>query len=285
LNQNKNEGFQSTSSGYQADIEAIRNLSSIATQLTTNNNLTVPGDLKVTNNLIVKSGNEARQILLGEGEIKFRGDGKAHYSITNKDGYFKISNTSNNSILNNGLVNDSLVIDTLGSLTSNRINNKENNARYIRIGNKIDSKLRQNYWTIIEVRVYSHSGENIALKKPVTLIEGQKWKGVTGDNGIPSNITNDIIFTYYAPSVDYMYHSLGDNYQLGFIGDVGIHVLQIDLGAEYNISQIEVFNRFNQDYCWRADGTTIELIDSNNIVNKIIYTGLWHTQYSRTFLL
>jgi hypothetical protein len=39
------------------------------------------------------------------------------------------------------------------------------------------------------------------------------------------------------------------------------------------------------DYEWRADGTTIELIDSNNIVNKIIYTGLWNKQYSKTFLL
>jgi hypothetical protein len=48
---NKSEKFQSTSSGYQADIEAIRNLSSIATQLTTNNNLTVPGILNITNSL------------------------------------------------------------------------------------------------------------------------------------------------------------------------------------------------------------------------------------------
>ena len=51
LNQNKNEGFQSTATGYQADIEAIRNLSSIATQLTTNNNLTMPGILNITNSL------------------------------------------------------------------------------------------------------------------------------------------------------------------------------------------------------------------------------------------
>ena len=29
----KKEGFQSTTTGYQADIEAIRNLSNIATQL------------------------------------------------------------------------------------------------------------------------------------------------------------------------------------------------------------------------------------------------------------
>ena len=45
------EKFQSTTSGYQADVEAIRNLSSIATQLTSNNTLTMPGALNVTNSL------------------------------------------------------------------------------------------------------------------------------------------------------------------------------------------------------------------------------------------
>jgi hypothetical protein len=45
------EKFQSTTSGYQADIEAIRNLSSIATQLTSNNTLTMPGALNITNEL------------------------------------------------------------------------------------------------------------------------------------------------------------------------------------------------------------------------------------------
>ena len=48
---NKTENFQSTTTGYQADIEAIRNLSSIASQLTLSNQLTMPGALNVTNNL------------------------------------------------------------------------------------------------------------------------------------------------------------------------------------------------------------------------------------------
>ena len=47
------EKFQNTSTGYQADVEAIRNLSSIATQLTTSNKLTMPGALTVTNDLSV----------------------------------------------------------------------------------------------------------------------------------------------------------------------------------------------------------------------------------------
>jgi len=42
------EKFQNTTTGYQADVEAIRNLSSIASQLTTSNNLTMPGALNIT---------------------------------------------------------------------------------------------------------------------------------------------------------------------------------------------------------------------------------------------
>jgi len=49
----KRENFQSTTTGYLADIEAIRNLSNIATQLTTNNTLIMPGALNVTNKLLI----------------------------------------------------------------------------------------------------------------------------------------------------------------------------------------------------------------------------------------
>ncbi len=149
FNPKKSEGFQTTTNtGYLADVEAIRNLSNIATQLTTNNTLTMPGDLNITNNLIVKSANEAKQIQFGESEIKFRGDGKAHYSILNTDGKFKICNTSGRAELNAGFVNDSLVIDTTGNMTiSGNINtnslNLNNNLSIPKSGNfKIGS------WTI-----------------------------------------------------------------------------------------------------------------------------------------
>ena len=62
FNQNKNEGFQSTT-GYQADVEAIRNLSNIATQLTTSNTLTMPGLLNVSDTISVnKNRNEGGRI-------------------------------------------------------------------------------------------------------------------------------------------------------------------------------------------------------------------------------
>lgn len=132
----KNEGFQATTnSGYLADIESIRNLSNIAIQLTTNNALTMPGDLKITNNLVVRSGKEANQVQIGESEIKFRGDGKAHYSIFNTNGTFKISNTSGLATLSGGLVNDSLVIDTAGNISiSGNINANQLNLNKIKLG-------------------------------------------------------------------------------------------------------------------------------------------------------
>jgi hypothetical protein len=55
----KPENFQSTTTGYQGDIEAIRNLSNIATQLTSNNTLTMPGILNVSNNLNIGDTNFA----------------------------------------------------------------------------------------------------------------------------------------------------------------------------------------------------------------------------------
>ena len=137
----KKEGFDTTADVktainqvYNADIEAIRNLSSIASQLITGG-LTVPGDLNITNNLYVKSSDPGHQVQIGTSQIKFRGDGKAHYALTNDstDGKFKISNSGGNGEIGKGFVNDCMTIDTTGNttiagtLTSGTIIN-ENNA-------------------------------------------------------------------------------------------------------------------------------------------------------------
>ena len=47
----KKEGFDSLSDAKKDDIEAIRNLSSIATELTTNGGLIVPGKLQITDTI------------------------------------------------------------------------------------------------------------------------------------------------------------------------------------------------------------------------------------------
>ncbi len=128
FNPMKSENFQSTGvTGYQADVEAIRNLSSIATQLTANNSLTMPGALNVTNNLSVTGNIKTNKIatngldpnnmpdtwtggirtfdLFGNGTIAAgTDDGKTIKASMNKygDGYFS-GNIRTNKIATNGL--------------------------------------------------------------------------------------------------------------------------------------------------------------------------------------
>ena len=64
------EKFQSTATGYQADIEAIRNLSNIATQLTTNNTLTMPCALNVTNSLSANDNISVKNKTVEGGRIR-----------------------------------------------------------------------------------------------------------------------------------------------------------------------------------------------------------------------
>jgi len=133
----KRENFQSTTTGYQADIEAIRNLSSIATQLTTNNTLTMPGALNITNELSVKTGDPGKQVKIGSSQIKFRGDGIVHYGLTNdKDGKFKISNLSGTGDIGSGWVNDCLTLDPTGNTTIN--GNATINGSRLSVGKSAD---------------------------------------------------------------------------------------------------------------------------------------------------
>ena len=97
----KKEGFQTTTTGYLADVEAIRNLSSIATQLTTNNQLTMPGTLSITNKLATNglnpndmpndsTGGIRTHDVYADGTIACGPNGKQINSSMNSngDGYF-----------------------------------------------------------------------------------------------------------------------------------------------------------------------------------------------------
>ena len=146
---------------------------------------------------------------------------------------------------------------------------KRNRARFIRVGNK-NSELKQDSWTLIQIRVFDNNGTDVALSKPVTILDGSAT-----NNTNETNITKGVIFD----------KGLQDNYYLGFHGAAGVSVLQIDLGAEYDLSQIQLFNRWNDSVDWRMNGTTIELFGADRQRNRIIHTGLWHRQYSKEFLL
>lgn len=150
---------------------------------------------------------------------------------------------------------------------------KRNRARYIRVGNT-DSTIAKDNWTLIELRAYDNNGNNVSQGKPVTVLQGRAYENT---NTPASNITDGRIFN--SPK------ELHDNWNLGYHGGPGLNVLQIDLGAEIDLAQIELFNRWNGDVAWRMDGTTIELFGADGNRNRIIYTGLWNVQYSQTYLL
>jgi len=256
------EGFDATSDMkavinqvYNADIEAIRNLSSIATQLTTGG-LTIPGTLNVSGITKVNS------LYTGGGTNNNPGGKDAPWET-----HFPWRGDGNNYIRGDTIIDGNVIIP------NNKLNKKENRARYIRIGNKEVPELRQDYWTLIEAKIYNSDGTNIASGKPVAILEGTAWNN---NATLPGNITDGRIFTNNAQ---------GDNWNLGYHGNPGVNVVQIDLGANNYISQIELYNRWHADVDWRMNGTTIELFDESGARNKIIYTGLWHRQYSKTFLL
>ena len=91
-----------------------------------------------------------------------------------------------------------------------------------------------------------------------------------------------------------------DNGQYGYIGDTGKHLLQINLDDEYNISQIQLFNRLDSKTSGRMNDTIVELISDLNYTNatandktvpQVLYlnrrinTGLWDGIYYKEFIL
>jgi hypothetical protein len=148
---------------------------------------------------------------------------------------------------------------------------KENIARYVRVGNKLKSGIAHyDYWTIKEVEIYDSSGTNIAFNKPVTVTDGKTHHPNDNNWGLPGNITNGS-----AKDVD------NDSYH----GGTGTNELEIDLGKEYYISQIVIFNRYNGQAEHRANNTSIQLLDSNRNVNRVIFTGNWLQCYSKEYIL
>lgn len=172
---------------------------------------------------------------------------------------------SGNLNINNVDISGNLRID--GILTK-----KENVARYVIVGNKLKSGIdSQTYWTIHEVEIYDSSGTNIALNKPVTIISGKTEHPNTSVWGLPGNITSG--------------HAKNEDTDFYHAYDKTDNELQIDLGKEYDIKQIIIYNRWNWNATERANNTSIQLLDSNRKVNRIIFTGNWNQAYSKEFML
>jgi hypothetical protein len=157
---------------------------------------------------------------------------------------------------------------------SGNINKKQNKARYIRIGNRLPSAMdKADYWTIKEIEVYDQSGINIALYKPVTVTAGTTPYPGDSNWGLKENIVNGRAIAANDNDTD-CYH-----------GNTGENELEIDLGVEYDISQIVLHNRYSADYSWRANNTSIQLLDANRNKNRVIYTGNWLKVYSKEYIL
>jgi len=219
---------------------------------------------------IQKNGLQVNGNLIVTGTIKSTG------AITS-NGEIKTLDTNNNekaslNTVNSNTNSNSSSISSLSSSTSTATSNitaqtKRKTARYIRVGNR-NTDLRQDHWTLVKLKAFDINGTDVALHKPVSIIEGTCHIGSNANN-----ITS---------STAYWHH--GDNFRNGCHGTTGTTVLQVDLGGEHILNDIQLFNRYHDGVDNRLDGTTIELIGNDGVtVNRTIHTGIWHRQYSKEF--
>ena len=245
-----------------------------------------------------------------------------------------------------------LKVDTL---TVDKILIKRNKARYIRVGNMQSTDLNKlvgeknevntselavnDYWSLIEIKIFDHKGINITTTTTgigVTGIEGGAYTNtITTGAGIyksskdiylpsenkPQNIINGRIYSDSRKPSD----NLSTTNILGYHGGKGPQQLEIDLVNEYDISYIELYNRFSvisdnkimidgekkskSDYTSnnnydgipgvgidetsRMNGTIVELISSippgktldDRIINRSIHTGIWTRIYVKQYIL
>ncbi len=332
---------------YNADVEAIRNLSNVATQIQASG-LTVPAHMNIKGKMNIGSDANAKDFPEWLGlsvenpgdahiRLKTKADENKNVYVINRDGHLRVNthgigdmfgvnrdghtynihtgdhvhhfigkgdnpyitiskegewgkkswylqnvkNDGDNKIFRIGVHDEGPKLDIHRNgnaffngnvYTGGHVLQKRNKARFIRVGNT-DASIRKDYWTLVEIRAYDHDGNNVVVGKPVKILQGSAWENRTP----PNRITDGAIFN--APT------ALHENWDKGYHGNPGVNVLEIDLGAEIDLAQIELFNRWNGDIDWRMDGTTVELIGADGKRNRIIYTGLWHRQYSKEYLL
>jgi hypothetical protein len=243
------------------------------------------------------------------------------------DNYKLDSNAVKNlSIIACGLQKDGMIlpdnINIKGTLSADAgiksggfVSGKQNRARYIRVGNTDLSLAVLANWTMVELRAFDLYGNNIALNKKVNI---GTLKSLTeyNENGVKRatpvyNNTNVVANTTAAGITDgKIYNANGqiletkivdkkptlgiiDNYTNGIHGNKGIYEVEIDLGQEYSIYQIQLFNRMFKDDIdrWkelvsnRMSGTVVKLLDSDYNVNRVINTGVWLNVFSKEYTL
>jgi hypothetical protein len=249
------------------------------------NNLILIGDIN-GNNLIL-TGDISGNNLVSQGNIT--STNLISGNIISQD------NISGGNITSTNLISGNIISQgniTGVNLIANNILTKRNKAQFIRVGNKMTtdipnldgstntdaSPLAVDYWTLIRIMVISR-GVNVAEGKPVSAIGSTtENKPYAADKFTTASYQNIISTASYT--------TISDNYKAGYHGDKGRHLLEIDLGGEYDIDAIELYNRYSSTYSNRMNGTIIELISSDKkTINRRIHTGSWNTIYYKFFLL
>jgi len=162
-------------------------------------------------------------------------------------------------------------LDVHGDLSVyGKIYQSSNRVRFIRVGTRYNGlNVREHFWTPRELVVYDIEGINVALDKPITIIEGSALSPSTPENIVDGWFPN------------------GDNWHGDYRADGGnnINELEIDLGKEYNLEQIVLYNRQNLEYSKNLNGTTIELLNKKKNRTRLIHTGNWENTLSKEYLL
>ena len=244
-------------------------------------------------------------------QIKQSGDIKGNdlnltgnISVTNNNNKWIINNndtkllfTRMNGDTNKGAVldlNENGDVNISGNLTVNNVLTKKNKAKFIRVGNIQTSDILPDStvtdqskttipivdnWTLIDIKVFNDKGVNVAYGKDVTLVQGST-ESPNSTNKF-KNITNGYINDSTSTS--------NDNIKVGYQGGKGPQQLEINLVDEYDISQIQLFNRTKPIDTTKMNNTIVELITKDNqgksIINRRINTGLWNNIYSKEFIL
>jgi len=224
-------------------------------------------------------------------------DGPTEFYILNKLGLVVGKEWGGNG---NASIQGNLAVD-------GNIFNAKNKAKYIRVGNMYStdipelstgikrtdsvSPLAYPAWLLVEIKVYDHNGTNVALNRPVTRLRGNplidREQQITETNNKIENITNGKIFNNSSTiPTDNLYPKNNNNIMQGYMGNNSQHQLEIELDIQYDISHIELYNRFNFDFTVRMNGTVVELINHDKtFINRTIHTGIWTGTYSKEYIL